>query len=157
MERFRLISERRRNALGEQITESEATVSLIVGSQEQQMTVALGQSGPVDALNRALRKALLPLFPSLEPMVLSDYKVRILNSSDGTRATTRVLIDWTDNELEWTTVGVSPNILNASLEAIVDGVFWRLFSAEDANKVGKAGKAGKVAKAKTAGHSKQGS
>ncbi len=163
VERFRLISERRRNALGEQITESEATVSLIVGSQEQQMTVALGQSGPVDALNRALRKALLPIFPSLEPMVLSDYKVRILNSSDGTRATTRVLIDWTDNELEWTTVGVSPNILNASLEAIVDGVFWRLFSAEDANKVGKVGKVGKaktagvagtaskVAKAKTAG------
>ena len=154
VERFRLISERRRNALGEQITESEATVSLIVGTQEQQMTVALGQSGPVDALNRALRKALLPLFPSLEPMVLSDYKVRILNSSDGTRATTRVLIDWTDNGLEWTTVGVSPNILNASLEAIVDGVFWRLFVAEDSRKAGKAdklGKADKVGKADKAG------
>ena len=132
VERFRLISERRRNALGAQITESEATVSLVVGDQEQQMTVALGQSGPVDALNRALRKALLPIFPSLKAMVLSDYKVRILNSSDGTRATTRVLIDWTDDGLEWTTVGVSPNILNASLEAIVDGIFWRLFMEEDA-------------------------
>ncbi|MGR4000835.1 MAG: citramalate synthase [Alphaproteobacteria bacterium] len=125
LERFRLISERRRNALGELITESEATVMLMVEGEER-FTVAIGRHGPVDALNLALRRALLPDFPDIQDMRLTDYKVRILNSGDATEAVTRVLIDWSDGQYNWSTVGLSYNILDASLEAILDAVHWRL-------------------------------
>ncbi|MDA7984506.1 MAG: citramalate synthase [Alphaproteobacteria bacterium] len=137
LERFRLISERRRNARGELITESEATVMLKVDGAER-FTVAIGRHGPVDALNLALRRALLPDFPVIEDMRLTDYKVRILNSGDATEAVTRVLIDWSDGRRVWSTVGLSHNILDASLEAILDAVHWRLAAGTDARRGGKA-------------------
>lgn len=130
IERFRTINERRKNARGELVTESEATVTLTVGEQET-MTVAIGHHGPVDALNQALRKALVEKFPALARVRLVDYKVRILNSNAGTEAKTRVLIDWTDDTRVWSTVGLSHNVLDASFEAIVDAVAWRLQAVKE--------------------------
>jgi 2-isopropylmalate synthase len=85
-------------------------------------------NGPVNALDGALRKALAPAYPELAGIRLVDYKVRILNSKDGTGAVTRVMIESADAEgKRWTTVGVSPNIIEASFEALEDSLTWRLF------------------------------
>ncbi|MBN2193287.1 MAG: citramalate synthase [Polyangiaceae bacterium] len=105
-------------------TFAEATVKLRAG-QDVMHTVAEG-NGPVAALDAALRKALTPLFPALEHIHLTDYKVRILDSTGGTEAVTRVLIDFSDLHGSWSTVGASPNIIEASLDAVVDGIEWGL-------------------------------
>lgn len=86
--------------------------------------------GPVDALDKAVRKALEKFYPSLKKVRLADYKVRILNGQAGTRATTRVLIESTDGEKYWGTVGVSSNIINASLSALVDSLVYKLYVEE---------------------------
>ncbi|MDK2864926.1 MAG: 2-isopropylmalate synthase [Thermotogota bacterium] len=86
--------------------------------------------GPVDALDKAVRKALEKFYPSLKKVRLADYKVRILNGQAGTRATTRVLIESTDGEKHWGTVGVSSNIINASLSALVDSLVYKLYVEE---------------------------
>ena len=126
--RFRVMDDRRVNARGELITESEATITIQVGA-EQLMTVATG-NGPVNALDTALRKALLPGYPALAEMRLVDYKVRILTPHAGTKAVTRVMIESADGEGErWTTVGVSPNIIDASFNALHDAITWRLHRA----------------------------
>jgi 2-isopropylmalate synthase len=126
--RFRVMDDRRVNARGELITESEATITLQVGA-EQLMTVATG-NGPVNALDTALRKALLPNYPVLADMRLVDYKVRILTPHAGTRAVTRVMIESADGEHErWSTVGVSANIIDASFNALHDAITWRLHRA----------------------------
>ncbi|MCZ4280618.1 citramalate synthase [Kiloniella laminariae] len=126
LSRFRVMDDRRRDARGKLVTESEATVTLEVGSRHI-MEVSTG-NGPVNALDCALRKALLPFYPALEDMVLLDYKVRILTPQDGTRAVTRVMIESGDSKgRRWTTVGVSPNIIDASYNAINDGITWKLF------------------------------
>ncbi|WP_119460134.1 citramalate synthase [Rhodospirillaceae bacterium SYSU D60014] len=128
LNRFRVMDDRRWNARGELVTESEATITLEVGGR-QSMTVATG-NGPVNALDSALRKALLPVYPALEDMRLVDYKVRILTPSAGTGAVTRVMIESADSEGErWSTVGVSPNIIDASYSALHDGITWKLFRA----------------------------
>ncbi len=98
---------------------SEATVRLRVGN-EVVHTAAEGD-GPVHAFDLALRKALVPAYPLAARVALADYKVRILDGADGTRAVTRVLIDWTDGAQEWSTVGASPNILEATWRALADG------------------------------------
>ena len=98
---------------------SEATVRLRVGN-EVVHTAAEGD-GPVHAFDLALRKALVPAYPLAARVALADYKVRILGGADGTRAVTRVLIDWTDGAQEWSTVGASPNILEATWRALADG------------------------------------
>lgn len=125
LQSFRILDERRQSA-GEGIeTLSEATVKVSVGGQLV-MTVAEG-NGPVNALDGALRKALAPTYPELSGVRLVDYKVRILNSADGTRAVTRVVIESADGDGQrWTTVGVSPNIIEASYEALEDSLTWRL-------------------------------
>lgn len=103
---------------------SEATVKLHANGQRY-ISTAEG-NGPVNALDAALRKALLTSYPELERIHLADYKVRILNESAGTAATTRVLIESTDGEKEWGTIGVSENIIEASWEALIDGYVYGL-------------------------------
>jgi 2-isopropylmalate synthase len=102
----------------------EATVKVRVRQQHAQ-TVAEGD-GPVNALDGALRLALVKFFPQLKKVQLTDYKVRILDSAGGTAAKTRVLIQSTDGRREWGTVGVSENIIEASLQALVDSMEFAL-------------------------------
>ncbi|HOC57733.1 MAG TPA: citramalate synthase [Verrucomicrobiota bacterium] len=102
----------------------EATVKVRVGAQAGH-TVAEGD-GPVNALDKALRAALAGFYPQLRKVVLTDYKVRILESSTGTGARTRVLIQSTDGKKEWGTVGVNDNIIEASLQALVDSLEYAL-------------------------------
>jgi 2-isopropylmalate synthase len=125
LSRFRVMDDRRWSARGELITESEATVTVEVAGR-MQMTVANG-NGPVNALDTALRKALLPIYPQLADMRLVDYKVRILTPQAGTGAVTRVMIESADGSgRRWTTVGVSTNIIDASYNALHDGLTWKL-------------------------------
>ncbi|HIJ74286.1 MAG TPA: citramalate synthase [Candidatus Hydrogenedentes bacterium] len=104
---------------------SEATVKLILPDNTLMHTAAEGE-GPVDALNNALRKALEPPYPELRAVHLEDYKVRILDAQAATKAVTRVLIESTDGEMSWYTVGVSENIITASYEALVDSIEYKL-------------------------------
>jgi 2-isopropylmalate synthase len=106
----------------------EAAVKVKVGA-ETAHTVAEGD-GPVNALDSALRLALSKFFGHLAAVRLTDYKVRILDSGTGTAARTRVLIQSTDGNEEWGTVGVSGNIIEASLQALVDSMEYRLWKGE---------------------------
>jgi 2-isopropylmalate synthase len=124
---FRVIDERRWNAKDKLITLSEATIKAQVNG-EVFMTVGEG-NGPVNALDRALREVLLPIYPSLEDIKLIDYKVRILTPSDATGAVTRVMIESSDsNGKRWTTVGVSANIVDASYAALRDAIIYKLYN-----------------------------
>ncbi len=123
---FRVIDERRWNARNELITISEATIKAVVGGNEF-MTVAEG-NGPVNALDRALREALVPFYPELVDLKLIDYKVRILTPSDATGAVTRVMIESADIRNDtWCTVGVSSNIIDASYAALRDSIIYKLY------------------------------
>jgi 2-isopropylmalate synthase len=102
----------------------EATVKVRVADQVAH-TVAEGD-GPVNALDSALRAALIHFFPQIKRVTLTDYKVRILETSTGTAAKTRVLIVTSDGKDEWGTVGVNENIIEASLQALVDSVEFAL-------------------------------
>jgi 2-isopropylmalate synthase len=102
----------------------EATIKVRVGSQSAH-TVAEGD-GPVNALDSALRMGLASFYPEVANIKLTDYKVRILDSSTGTAAKTRVLIESTDGHNEWGNVGVSSNIVEASLEALIDSMEYYL-------------------------------
>lgn len=108
---------------------SEATVKVRVDGK-QAHTVAEGD-GPVDALNDALRQALAGFFPEISEVVLTDYRVRILDPEEHTAAKTRVLIESTDGRRTWGTVGVSENIIEASWEALLDSVEYKLFLQEE--------------------------
>lgn len=110
-----VVSERRA-----ELETAEATVKLRIGSETAH--TAAGGTGPVQALDRALRKALLPHFPELELVRLVDYKVRILDTESATGATTRVLIEAAAGEERWTTVGCSANIIEASAQALMDSL-----------------------------------
>ena len=88
-------------------------------------TVGEGE-GPVNALDRALRKALDQVFPSIRQVHLEDYKVRVLSGSDGTAARVRVLIESSDGREVWGTVGVSENIIEASWIALADSLHYKL-------------------------------
>jgi 2-isopropylmalate synthase len=103
---------------------AEATVKVCVDG-EVQHTAAEG-NGPVNALDRALRKALIKHYPQLEHFHLADYKVRILDGNNGTEAVTRVLIDTQNGTKRWSTVGASANIIEASWRALVDSVEYGL-------------------------------
>ena len=109
---------------------SEATIMVRVGDQVEH-TAAVGD-GPVNALDHALRKALEKFYPELSEVKLLDYKVRILSSMDGTAAKTRVLIESGDGKSEWGTVGVSENIIQASWQALVDAIDYKLLKKEEA-------------------------
>jgi 2-isopropylmalate synthase len=103
---------------------AEAVIKLIV---EGKISHSVGDgNGPVNAMDKALRSALSNHFPSLEKIHLSDYRVRVLGGSSGTGAGVRVLIDHTDSDETWTTLGVSSNIIEASYIALVDGIEYGL-------------------------------
>ena len=106
-------------------SKSEATVKLFLPDGTRMHTAAEGD-GPVDALDKALRKALDGIYPELKNLYLEDYKVRILNSQAATRAKTRVLIESSDGEDSWNTVGVSENIITASYLALTDSIEYML-------------------------------
>jgi 2-isopropylmalate synthase len=106
---------------------TEARIKLFVGD-ERIMEVAEG-NGPVNALDAALRKALGPRHPELARIHLTDFKVRVLDSVRGTAAVTRVLIDSTDGDRTWTTIGVSDNVIEASWEALSDSIVFGLLHA----------------------------
>ncbi|MGF7162325.1 2-isopropylmalate synthase [Rhodoligotrophos appendicifer] len=123
VESFRVMVERRHNALGDLVTMSEATVKIKVDG-EILMSVGEG-NGPINALDMALRKDLGKYSPYLADLELVDFKVRILNGT--TAATTRVLIESGDAQGErWFTVGVSPNIVDASFQALIDSITFKL-------------------------------
>ncbi|MFN3813232.1 MAG: citramalate synthase [Aquificaceae bacterium] len=111
---------------------SEATVRLYVNGVREH-TAALG-NGPVNALDRAIRKALETFYPNLREVQLIDYKVRIVNESEGTLAKVRVLIESTDGKRRWGTVGVSENIIEASWIALTDGLIYKLLKDEEENR-----------------------
>ncbi|MSP79392.1 MAG: citramalate synthase [Dehalococcoidia bacterium] len=103
---------------------AEATVKVTVGGKIFH-TVAEG-NGPVNALDAALRKALLQFYPSIQRVTLTDYKVRVVDNGNGTGAVVRVLIESTDGSTRWHTVGASTNIIEASWLALQDGLEWWL-------------------------------
>jgi 2-isopropylmalate synthase len=110
--------------MGQSVETNEATVKLKVNGQAE-YTVDEGD-GPVNALDKALRKALLPHFPEIANVRLADYKVRIIDSGSGTAAKTRVLIVSSDGNQTWGTVGVSTNVIDASWQALVDSLEFYL-------------------------------
>ena len=103
---------------------TEATIRLTVNGEEEH-TASLGD-GPVNALDKAMRKALIRFYPRLEEMELVDYKVRVLSGEHGTGAKVRVLVESRDAGSQWGTVGVSFNIIEASWQALEDAVNYKL-------------------------------
>jgi 2-isopropylmalate synthase len=103
---------------------SEASVKVRVDGREEN-AVANG-NGPVHALDRAVKKAVARFFSEAECIRLTDYKVRVLDARDGTGAQVRVLIESTDGEKTWSTVGVSHNVIEASWTAIIDSIRYKL-------------------------------
>jgi 2-isopropylmalate synthase len=132
VERYRVISERRRNARGQVVVESEAvvTVQLRDGSKrtgyyKNEHPQDLHDDGPVNALWQALKTDLGPYQDAIDDIRLTDFKVRITNG--GTAAVTRVIIDFEDAQGRvWSTVGVNPNIVDASFQALLDAIRWKL-------------------------------
>jgi len=106
---------------------TEATVKVHVGG-ERIVATAEG-NGPVNALDGALRGAIGSKFPALDHIHLIDYRVRVLDTGRGTGAVTRVLVDSTDGERTWTTIGVSENIIEASWQALYDSIVFGLLHA----------------------------
>jgi 2-isopropylmalate synthase len=125
LEDFRVIVEKSGKKM-----KSEAIIKLKVG-KDLQHTAALGD-GPVNALDNALRKALKDFYPGLSEMRLADFKVRVLDEKAGTAAKVRVLIQSQDKDDSWWTMGVSENIIEASWQALMDGVEYKLL--KDAKK-----------------------
>ena len=130
VERYRVTVERRKNALGKRISVSEAVVVVQIGGQRmlsvsESMDDEGQDRGPVNALWRALAKDLGPYQRHIDDMHLVDFRVRITGS--GTEAATRVIIDSADGQgHRWSTVGVSPNIVDASFEALTEAIRWKL-------------------------------
>ena len=118
---YRVIVEKRHK---DETCLTEATVKVSVDGKTE-LTVAEGD-GPVDALNNALRAALTPFYPSIRDVTLTDFQVRILDPETATAAKTRVWIESGDGQKTWGTIGVSSNIIEASWEALVDSVEYKL-------------------------------
>jgi 2-isopropylmalate synthase len=123
---FRVIVEKKED---EGAPLSEATIMVRVGDRVEH-TAAVG-NGPVNALDNAIRKALEKFYPELKEVKLLDYKVRILTTKDGTGARTRVLIESGDGTSKWGTVGVSENIIQASWQALVDSIDYKLLKEKE--------------------------
>ncbi|AOS84073.1 citramalate synthase [Chlorobaculum limnaeum] len=111
---------------GQEIKAVDQAVMKVVVGDETEQTVADGD-GPVNALDKALRKALLHFYPDIRAIRLIDYKVRVLEEKSGTSAKVRVLIESSDGQNSWGTVGVSTNIIEASLQALNDSINYYLF------------------------------
>jgi 2-isopropylmalate synthase len=124
VESWRVITDAR----GGELAVSEATVKLVASGRR---FVATGEgNGPVNALDHALRQALAEVYPEIEKLELIDFRVRILDASHGTDAVTRVLIETSDGETSWNTLGVAANIVEASWRALVDGITFGLHRHE---------------------------
>ncbi len=121
LESFRVIDEKHGH---EGKAYSEATLRVTVGSKTAH-TAALG-NGPINAIDSALRKALIDFYPNLSSFQLSDFKVRVLTTKEGTRAKVRVLIESTDGKRKWSTVGVSTNMIEAGYQALMDSIEYKL-------------------------------
>ncbi len=132
LEALHIIIEKNDNA---GLAHTEAVIKLRVGDKIEH-TAAEG-NGPVNALDNALRKALLQFYPQLAETKLSDYKVRVVNAGEGTSAKVRVLIETTDGESDWSTVGVSENIIEASWKALVDSIVYKMMKDNDKAKAEK--------------------
>ena len=130
LEGFRVVVEKRHP---DEPCLSEATVKLRLENENIVHTVAEGD-GPVNALDGALRKALREHYPQIKDVYLTDFRVRILDPEEHTAAKTRVLIESSDGEDSWSTVGVSENLIEASWEALVDGVEYKMFLEEEKEK-----------------------
>ncbi len=124
---WRVFTQSTHNATGDRETDTECTVQL-VAKGESQRVVGEG-NGPVNALDHAVRNALLPAYPAVGRFELIDYRVRILEQGHGTDATVRVQIQTTDGLRAWTTVGVGQNIVEASWEALSDAYLYGLIHA----------------------------
>jgi 2-isopropylmalate synthase len=120
VESFRVITDSREN--GSFVT--EATIKVHVG--DQRIVATAEGNGPVNALDGALRSAIGQAYPALRSLHLTDYKVRVLDTNKGTGAVTRVLIDSTDGDTSWSTIGVSENIIEASWQALSDSIVYGL-------------------------------
>ena len=103
-----------------------AEASIKVKVKDEILHTVSDGDGPVHALDKALRKALKEIYPTINNFKLADFKVRILNSSDGTGAKTRVHVETTDGFIHWDTVGVSVNITEAAYIALVDSILYGL-------------------------------
>lgn len=126
VERFRVVMERRHNAEGDLVSVAEAVVKVVIDGQTL-ISVAEG-NGPVNALDLALRSDLGKYQKHIADLELLDYRVRVFNG--GTDAVTRVLIEFGDQEgARWSTVGVSSNVIDASFQALLDGINWKLMKA----------------------------
>jgi 2-isopropylmalate synthase len=112
----RIITEKRQNE------GSYSEVSIKVNIDGKEVHTASGGNGPVNALDKAIRKALVDFYPEIDNFYLVDYKVRVLDSNDGTEANVRVLIETSDGKNNWGTVGASTNIIEASWKALVDSI-----------------------------------
>ena len=123
---FRVIDEKRKES---EPPVSEATIMLRVGGNVEH-TAATG-NGPVNALDHALRKALEKFYPELKSVKLLDYKVRVLSAGKGTSARVRVLVESGDEIHSWGTVGVSENIIEASWQALVDSIDYKLLKEKE--------------------------
>ena len=121
VESFRVLVERSQDRR----FDTEATLRIIVGG-ERLITVGEGD-GPVNALDNAFRNAVLDIYPELNDVHLTDYKVRVLDTERGTGAVTRVLVDSSDAQSTWTTIGVSENIIEASWLALRDALIYALY------------------------------
>jgi 2-isopropylmalate synthase len=123
---FRVMVEKRHNAMGQLVTVSEATVKVFINGDETPLWSVAEGNGPVNALDNALRKDLGRYQHHIQDVELVDYKVRILTG--GTEAVTRVLVESRDrgSGARWSTVGVSPNIVDASFEALIDSINYKL-------------------------------
>jgi len=108
---------------------SSAIIKIKVGDQEE-ITADEGD-GPVNALDKALRKALVRFYPQVMDMKLTDYKVRVLDSKAATASKVRVLIESADSEETWTTIGVSTDIIEASWHALVDSIEYKLLKHKE--------------------------
>jgi len=104
---------------------TEATIKIVV-DDERIIATAEG-NGPVNALDKALRQAIGARYPAFEKLHLTDFKVRVLDTSKATGAVTRVLIDSTNGDKSWSTIGVSENMIEASWEALLDSIIYGLF------------------------------
>ncbi|HYZ98598.1 MAG TPA: citramalate synthase [Acidimicrobiales bacterium] len=114
---------------GESMIDTEATVKVWVGDER---LVAVGEgNGPVNALDAALRSVLTERYPQLDRIHLTDFKVRVLEGAAATGAVVRVLIDTTDGDRTWSTIGVSENVIEASWQALVDSLVYGLLHADD--------------------------
>ena len=122
---FRCLDECKYNDQGAVINICEATIKVKI---DDEVTITTSEGiGPVNALDKALRKSLAAKYPIMNDVFLTDYKVRILTPTDGTKAITRVQIESSDKKgHKWTTIGVSANIVDASYRALYDSITFKL-------------------------------